>query len=78
MKKETTTTPEKIRFLRLRDVLEVFPVSRATWMNGVASGRFPAPVKLTQKRLAWREADLDALCLRLSSEAEATHGKADD
>jgi len=41
-------------FVRLPLILEVFPVSRTTWWNGVASGRYPKPVKLGPRISAWR------------------------
>jgi prophage regulatory protein len=34
------------RLLKLRQVLELVPVSRSTWYAGIQAGRFPAPVKL--------------------------------
>jgi predicted DNA-binding transcriptional regulator AlpA len=33
------------RLLKLKDVLKVIPVSKATWWNGVRSGRYPRSVK---------------------------------
>lgn len=49
------------RFLRLPQVLEVFPVSASRWWAGVAAGEFPKPVKLTERITAWRSEDIDAL-----------------
>ncbi|MAS87839.1 MAG: transcriptional regulator [Micavibrio sp.] len=48
-------------FIRLPDVLKVFPVSRSTWWAGVKDGRFPAPVKLGPKITAWRVKDIREL-----------------
>ncbi|NCB39992.1 MAG: AlpA family phage regulatory protein [Erysipelotrichia bacterium] len=31
--------------LRLKQVLQLVPVCRSTWLSGVRSGRFPKPVK---------------------------------
>ena len=39
----------------------VFPVSKATFWNGVKSGRFPQPVKLGPRTTAWRVSDIRAL-----------------
>lgn len=39
----------------------VFPVSRSTWYRGVADGRFPKPVKLSERVAAWRVEDIRAL-----------------
>jgi prophage regulatory protein len=55
-------------FLRLRQVLEVIPVSKSTWWAGVRDGKFPQPVKLSERGTAWRRTDIDALCARLSGE----------
>lgn len=62
-------TPEQLRarvvpttgFLRLRQVLEVFPVSKTTWWDGIASGKYPRPVKLSERVSAWRVQDIHRL-----------------
>jgi prophage regulatory protein len=51
-------------FVRLRDVLRVFPVGRSTWWEGVRAGRYPAPVKLAPRVTAWRVEELRALIER--------------
>ena len=48
-------------FLRLPDVLKLFPVSRSTWWQGVKDGKFPAPVKLTERTTAWLAEDIQRL-----------------
>ena len=48
-------------FVRLPDVLKVFPVSKSTWWAGVKDGRYPKPVKLGVKMTAWRVEDIRAL-----------------
>ncbi len=47
--------------LRLREVLKRVPVSRSTWYAGVAQGRFPRPVRLGARSVAWRASDIDSL-----------------
>lgn len=47
-----------VGFVRLPQILEVFPVSASTWWAGVKSGRFPAAVKLTPNTTAWRAEDI--------------------
>jgi predicted DNA-binding transcriptional regulator AlpA len=32
-------------FVRLPQVLSVFPVSKSTWWNGCKTGKYPKPVK---------------------------------
>lgn len=39
----------------------LIPVSRSTWWAGVKSGRFPKPVKLGARAVAWRASDIAAL-----------------
>lgn len=48
-------------FLRLPEVLKVFPVSKSTWWAGVKDGCYPKPVKLGPKMTAWRVEDVKAL-----------------
>lgn len=48
-------------YVRLPSVLAVFPVSRTTWCSGVKSGRFPAPVRLGARTVAWRAEDIRKL-----------------
>ena len=39
----------------------IIPVSKSTWWAGVKSGRYPQPVKLSERCTAWRVEDLRAL-----------------
>lgn len=48
------------KFLRLRQVLEVVPVSKSTWWAWVASGKAPKPVKLGPATTAWRLSEVQA------------------
>jgi predicted DNA-binding transcriptional regulator AlpA len=48
-------------FVRLPEILKVFPVSKSTWWTGVKDGRFPKPVKLGPKISAWRVGDIREL-----------------
>lgn len=45
-------------FLRLPQVLSLIPVSRSTWWKGVSEGRFPKPVKLSERVTVWRASDV--------------------
>lgn len=65
-----TTTLPQTGFLRIRDVLAAFPVSRTAWYQGIKEGRFPAPVKLSERTAAWRVSDIRAL---LASYGEAAN-----
>ena len=48
-------------FVRLNSILAPagpLPISRSSWWAGVASGRYPKPVKLGPRITAWRVRDL--------------------
>lgn len=49
------------RLLRLKQVLELVPVGKSTWWAGVASGKFPAGRKLTERTTVWKESDILAI-----------------
>lgn len=53
-------------FMRLEQVLELIPVSRSLWWEGVRIGRFPKPVKLSSRCTAWRNEDILLLIKFLS------------
>jgi prophage regulatory protein len=48
-------------FLRLKQVLQLIPIGKSTWWEGVRLGKFPAPVKLSERVTVWRESDIRAL-----------------
>jgi predicted DNA-binding transcriptional regulator AlpA len=56
-------------FVRLAQVLEVIPVCKSSWWNGVKSGRYPKPVKISARCVAWRAEDIHALIKFLSDKA---------
>lgn len=60
-------TVKKRGFLRLPQVLEILPISKSTWWKGIQEGRFPKPVKLTERTSAWLLDDIEALCDKLAS-----------
>ncbi|MHA1540416.1 MAG: helix-turn-helix transcriptional regulator [Alphaproteobacteria bacterium] len=55
-------------FLRLPEVLKIFPVSRSTWWQGVKDKRYPQPVKLSERTTAWRVEDIQALIAEKGTE----------
>lgn len=59
------------RFLRLADVLAMYPVSKSVWYDGIKRGVYPAPVRLSERTTAWRLSDIRALIERISSGVEA-------
>ncbi len=56
-------------FLRLNQIIgdpkkgipAIIPVSKSTWWAGVKTGRFPKPVKLSERCTAWKAEDVLAL-----------------
>lgn len=62
-------------FLRLPQVLSVIPVGKTCWWQGVKSGRYPKPVKLSARCTAWRVEDIRELIKDLS---ETTPSRSDN
>jgi prophage regulatory protein len=58
-------------FLRLAQVLSVIPVGKTCWWEGVKTGRYPKPVKLSQRCTAWRAEDIRQLIASLSDQPQA-------
>jgi len=62
-------TIEETAYLRLRQIVgdpsknipAIIPVSKSTWWAGVKSGRYPQPVKLSERTTAWKASDIKAL-----------------
>lgn len=48
-------------FIRISEILKIFPIGKSTWWQGVKDGRFPKPIKLGQRTTAWRVEDIRAL-----------------
>ncbi len=48
-------------FLRRPQVLAIFPISRSAFWAGVKSGKYPKPVKLSERCTAWRVEDIRQL-----------------
>jgi predicted DNA-binding transcriptional regulator AlpA len=57
-------------FLRLDQVLQLIPVSKATWWNGCKSGIFPKPYKLSTRITAWKVSDIQN-CLEAFQPADS-------
>ncbi len=51
----------EVGFVRLPQVLTVFPVGKTCWWDGVKAGRYPKPVKLSARCIAWRAEDIRQL-----------------
>lgn len=46
---------------RKKGIAPIIPVSKSAWWAGVASGRYPAAVKLSERTTCWRADDIRAL-----------------
>ncbi|WP_404355566.1 helix-turn-helix transcriptional regulator [Methylotuvimicrobium sp. KM1] len=70
MKQQVTTLPAE-GFVRLNQIIgdkkanppipALIPISRSTWLSGVETGRFPKPVRLGKRTVAWRISDIRKL-----------------
>ena len=56
-------------FVRISQILEVIPLGKTSWWEGVKSGRFPKPVKLSARCTAWKAEDIRELIKRLAEQA---------
>lgn len=54
------TLPE-IGFVRLPVILNIFPVGKSTWWQGIKDGKYPKPVKIAERAVAWRVEDIKSL-----------------
>ncbi|MBK8959867.1 MAG: transcriptional regulator [Proteobacteria bacterium] len=54
-------------YSRVRDILEVFPVSRSRWYAAIAEGRIAPPTKLGARTAAWPNVYLNELLTRLEA-----------
>lgn len=61
---------EEKRLLRLSEVLRLFPVGRSVWYDGMQTGCYPKPVRLSKCTVAWRASDIEALIDNAVSKAE--------
>ena len=59
MTADPTSSPTH-RLLRLPAVLDRVGLGRSRWYDLVAEGRAPAPVRLSDRAVAWYEHEVDA------------------
>ncbi len=48
-------------FVRLNDILKIIPVSKSHWWDGVSKGKYPPPVKFSDRITCWRVEDIREL-----------------
>lgn len=54
-------------FVKLRQILTVFPVSQATWWRNVKKGRYPKGVRLSDNVMCWDVQDIRLLMQQAKS-----------
>ncbi|WP_294348003.1 AlpA family phage regulatory protein [Prosthecochloris sp.] len=78
MNTSTSNAEKPFRYYRLPEIIgdrkngipAIIPICKAAWYKGIKAGRYPKPVKLSERTSAWRSTDIDALVKRLSEGAE--------
>lgn len=55
---------QRERLLRLKQVLELIPVSKSSWWDGIKKGKYPKSIKLGVRTTCWRESEIFALMQR--------------
>lgn len=55
-------------FQRLESVLEIFPVSRAAWYEGINEGRYPPSILIGKRSVGWSNYSLKKLLRELMGE----------
>ncbi|MEQ1621397.1 MAG: AlpA family phage regulatory protein [Methylococcales bacterium] len=44
-----------------RGIEPILPIGRSTFLAGVRSGKYPKPIKLSEKTTCWKKSDIMAL-----------------
>ena len=55
-------------YMRIRQILSIFPIASSTWWDGCRDGRFPKPIKLGPRTTVWRAEDIRAFMETLNSQ----------
>jgi len=61
-------------FLRLPQILAIFPVGKSSWWEGCRTGRYPKPVKLGPRTTVWRAEDIKAFIEGMSNQQASNDG----
>lgn len=57
---KTAAPSARDRLLRLPEVLQVIPVSRSGFYEGMKLGIYPKPKRIGKRTVAWRENEINA------------------
>lgn len=50
-----------------RNIPALIPVCRTSWKNGVKTGKYPKPVKISERNIAYRVEDIRSLIAQLGA-----------
>ena len=64
-----------MRIIRTEDLTRRLGLSRATILRNVKAGRFPAPIKISQRAIGWRIDDVEAW---IAAQAATSKGQGDN
>lgn len=56
-------------YVRLAQVLQVIPIGKSTWWNGIRVGKYPRPIKLSARVTAWRAEDIHGLIKKIAEQS---------
>jgi prophage regulatory protein len=73
----TQPTPQLLTLKQIvgdskKGIIALIPVSRSTFENRVKTGKYPKPVKLTERLNAWRVDDINRLIESMAQQATVT------
>ena len=71
MTADPTSPPASCKLLRLPAVIECVGLGRSRLYDLVAEGRFPAPVKLSDRAVAWVATEVEFWCCQRIAERDA-------
>lgn len=58
-----------------KGITGLIPMSKQGWYKGMAAGRYPRPIKISQRGVAWPAEEIEALITRLKKgDWEGTKG----
>lgn len=63
------TSTASISLLRKPEVLQRTGIPLSTWDRGVREGRYPKPIKIGQRAIAWTSSSIDQLINDLTQPA---------
>ena len=64
-------TAQKFGLWRLPTVLEIVGLCRTSWLDGVREGRYPRPIKISKRAVAWKSESVLAVLEKLAAEQQA-------